>query len=240
MEPPTFVGISLKKCRISLRGRHFLRWRSSSSAILTEDERLTAAKVAGVLLGLAGVIVVVGPDALAGLGSGVLSELAVLAAALCYASAGLYGRRFRRMALPPLIAATGQVTATAAMMLPIALYIDRPWLLPMPAFVIWGALLGSALLCTALGYVVYFRLLASAGASNLLLVTFLIPASAVLLGVLVLGEHPAPRHIAGMALIALGLAANDGRVFRGGRTLRPTTSSETRGTQRALRLRGGR
>lgn len=193
--------------------------------LLTEDERLTAGKLAGVLLGLAGVAVVVGPDALGGLGAGVLSELAVLAAALCYACAGLYGRRFRRMALSPLIAATGQVTATTAMMLPIVLFLDRPWLFPAPGLAVWGALLGSALLCTALGYVVYFRLLASAGASNLLLVTFLIPVSAILLGALVLGEHLAPRHFLGMALIASGLAVNDGRVFAALRARSSATSA---------------
>lgn len=98
-------------------------------------------------------------------------------------------------------------------MLPIALFPDHPWLLPAPGLAVCGALLGSALLCTASGYVLYFRLLASAGASNLLLVTFLIPASAILLGALALGEHLAPRHFLGMVLIASGLAVNDGRLF---------------------------
>jgi drug/metabolite transporter (DMT)-like permease len=182
--------------------------------VLTADERLNAGKLAGVIFGLLGVAVVVGPDALSGIGVGVLSELACLAAALCYACAGLYGRRFRRMGLTPLATAAGQVTATTAMLLPIALAVDRPWLLPLPGAAAAGAVLGSALLCTALGYVVYFRLLATAGATNLLLVTFLIPASAILLGALVLGEQLAARHFAGMALIALGLAAIDGRLAR--------------------------
>jgi drug/metabolite transporter (DMT)-like permease len=181
--------------------------------VLTADERMTAGKVAGVIFGLVGVTVVVGPDALGGLGTGVLSELAVLGAALCYAAAGLYGRRFRRMGLPPLVTATGQVTAAAAMLLLPSLLLDRPWLLPPPSLATWGALLGSALFCTALGYVVYFRLLASAGATNLLLVTFLIPVSAILLGALVLGEQLAARHFLGMAAIALGLAAIDGRML---------------------------
>lgn len=181
--------------------------------LVTSDERLTAGKLAGVLLGLAGVVVVVGPDALGGLGAGVASELAVLAAALCYAAAALYGRRFRRMALAPLIAATGQLTGAAALMLPVALVLDRPWLLPLPGLVTSGALLAAALFCTALGYVLYFRLLASAGATNLLLVTFLIPVSAILLGVLILGEQLAPRHFLGMAAIALGLATIDGRLL---------------------------
>jgi drug/metabolite transporter (DMT)-like permease len=180
--------------------------------VLTADERLNPGKLAGVIFGLLGVAVVVGPDALTGIGAGVLGELACLAAALCYACAGLYGRRFGRMGLTPLATAAGQVTATTAMLLPIALIVDRPWLLPLPGAATAGAVLGSALLCTALGYVVYFRLLASAGATNLLLVTFFIPASAILLGALVLGEQLAARHFTGMALIALGLAAIDGRL----------------------------
>ena len=73
----------------------------------------------------------------------------------------------------------------------------------------WPAL---ALLSTALAYVLYFRILAAAGATNLLLVTFLIPVPAILLGAMVLGERLEPRHFAGMALIGLGLAMIDGRI----------------------------
>jgi drug/metabolite transporter (DMT)-like permease len=78
----------------------------------------------------------------------------------------------------------------------------------------WAALFGIALLCTAMGYVLYFAILARVGATNLLLVTFLLPASALLLGALVLGEAISPRALAGMALIGLGLAAIDGRLLR--------------------------
>jgi drug/metabolite transporter (DMT)-like permease len=100
------------------------------------------------------------------------------------------------------------------MMIPIALAVDRPWLLPAPGLTIWGALVGLALLSTAIAYVIYFRLLATAGATNLLLVTFLIPISALLLGITLLGEHLDLRHIVGMGLIGLGLAAIDGRPLR--------------------------
>lgn len=194
--------------------------------LVTVDERLTAGKLVGVLCGLVGVIVVVGPDALGGLGAGVLSEVACLAAALCYACAALFGRRFRRMGIDPFATAAGQVTASTALLLPIALLVDRPWLLPLPGATVWGALLSSALLCTALGYVVYFRLLASAGATNLLLVTFLIPVSAILLGALILGEQLAPRHFLGLALIALGLAATDGRLVACVAAGRSTTEAQ--------------
>jgi drug/metabolite transporter (DMT)-like permease len=177
----------------------------------TADEKLTARRVAGVLVGLVGVVVMIGPDALAGLGADVLAELAVLGAALSYAFAGVYGRRFKPMGVTPIQTAAGQVTASAVMLVPLALAVDQPWTLALPGLPVWGAIFGIAALSTALGYVVYFRILASAGATNVLLVTFLNPVTAILLGTLVLGERLDGRHALGMALIGLGLAAIDGR-----------------------------
>lgn len=180
--------------------------------LVTEDERLDAGKIVGVLLGLAGVAVLVGPDALAGLGDAVLAQLAVLAAALCYAVAGLLGRRLR--AHPPLVTATAMVTCSALLMVPVAVWLDRPWTLPLPGGAALGAVLGLALFSTLLAYLIFFRLLAGAGATNALLVTFLIPVSALLLGALLLDEPVDARQIGGMALIGLGLAAVDGRAWR--------------------------
>jgi len=175
----------------------------------TTDERLTARRLAGVLIGFAGVIVMIGLEALRGLGPHLLAQLAVLAAAASYACAGVYGRRFH--ALHPLVPALGQVTTTALLMIPLVLYFDRPWLRPMPAWRSWGALLALGALSTGLAYVAYFRLLARAGATNLLLVTFLIPATALVLGIGVLGEPIELRQLAGMAIIGSGLAVIDGR-----------------------------
>ena len=184
--------------------------------LLTGDERMTPATLAGVALGFLGAAVMIGPEALGGLGAGVLAQLAVLAAALSYAFAGIYGRRFR--ATPPLVTATGQVTASAGLLCPLALLVDRPWSLALPEpALLWpvlGALLGLGLLSTAAAYLLYFRILASAGATNLLLVTFLIPVSAILLGALVLSEQLTGVQVAGMGLIGLGLAAIDGRALR--------------------------
>jgi drug/metabolite transporter (DMT)-like permease len=149
--------------------------------LLTQDEKLTPLKGAGVVVGLVGAAIMIGPDALGGLGSGVLAQLACLAAALSYAFAGIFGRRFRRMGITPLMTAAGQVSASTILLLPIMLLIDHPWTLPMPHTATWGAVLGVGLLSTALAYVLYFRILAAAGAINLLLVTFLIPVSAILL-----------------------------------------------------------
>lgn len=177
--------------------------------VVTRDERLTANRLGGVLLGLAGVAVLVGMTALDGLGQDVLAQLAVLGAALAYAGAGLFGRRFRGR--PPLVTAAGQLTAAWLLMLPVAPLTDRPWTLAAPGLPTWGALLGMALPSTAVAYLIYFRLLATVGATNLLLVTFLIPVSALGLGLAFLGARLDPREVAGMALIGRGLAAIDGR-----------------------------
>lgn len=176
---------------------------------LTRDERMTVERLSGVLLGVCGVVVMIGPEALAGLSLHVLAQIAVLAAALSYACAGIFGRRFA--GTPPLVAAAGQLTGTTLMMLPLALLIDRPWSMPAPTLGTWGALAALALLSTAAAYVIYFRILAAAGATNLLLVTFLIPPSALVLGATFLDERLDRAAFIGMALIALGLAAIDGR-----------------------------
>jgi drug/metabolite transporter (DMT)-like permease len=181
---------------------------------LTADEKLTPSKAIGVAVGFAGAAVMIGPDALRGVGTGIWAELACLSAALSYAFAGVFGRRFRRMGVKPLATAAGQLTASTVLLLPIMLLVDSPWLLPMPHLATWGAILGVGLLSTALGYVLYFRILEVAGATNLLLVTFLIPVSAILLGSLVLGEILLPRHFIGMGLIGGGLGFVDGRLPR--------------------------
>lgn len=190
--------------------------------VLTSDERLTAARLAGVLVGFAGVAVMMGGSLDGGRGA-LLGALACLAAAFSYACSGIFGRRFRGLGVTPMATAAGQLVASSLVLLPVMLAVDRPWTLPAPDAATVAAILGLAALSTALAYVLFFRLLATAGATNLLLVTLLIPASAVLLGVIFLGETFLPRQGAGMALIALGLAAIDGRPWaavrrRGGLT----------------------
>ncbi|PZU95042.1 MAG: EamA family transporter [Chelatococcus sp.] len=180
--------------------------------LMTADEKMTGNRLAGVLFGLAGVAVMVGPAALAGLGDRLLPQLAILGAALSYAFAGVFGRRFGALGLQPLQTAAGQVSASTLMLAPVALIVERPWTLPMPGPATLAAVLALALLSTALAYILFFRILATAGATNLMLVTFLIPVSAILLGALVLGEVPQMRQFAGMALIGAGLLAIDGRV----------------------------
>jgi drug/metabolite transporter (DMT)-like permease len=174
------------------------------------DERLTSNRVAGVLVGLAGVCVLIGPGVLGHLGAHTLAELAILGAAVSYAFAGTYGRRFRT--LPPVVAVAGMMTTATLIALPVALVVDRPWTLGAGART-WGALLGLALLSTALGFVIYFRVLATAGATNVMLVTLLMPIVALLLGWLLLGEAVTATALAGMALVFAGLLAIDGRLL---------------------------
>jgi drug/metabolite transporter (DMT)-like permease len=178
----------------------------------TREEKATPGKLLGVALGLAGVVLMIGLDAASGLGAHLIAEIAVVGGALSYAFAGVFGRRFRGR--PPLIVAAGQLTGSTALILPLSLIVDRPWELPLPSATTAVAIVGLALLCTALAYVIFFRILARAGATNLLLVTFLIPVSALLLGIGFLGERLDAHHLMGMALIGLGLAAIDGRPLR--------------------------
>ncbi|MFN8723188.1 MAG: DMT family transporter [Rhodospirillales bacterium] len=180
---------------------------------LTDDEKATPARLAGVALGLAGVAVLVGPSALGIVDVALLPQLACLAAAISYAFAGVYGRRFRAMGVMPLRTATLQVTASTVLMIPIAATVDRPWTLAVPSAKVLWALVGLAVLCTAVGYLLYFEILKRAGATNLLLVTFLVPVSALLLGGLFLGEAVSGGQAWGMALIGLGLACVDGRLL---------------------------
>ena len=180
---------------------------------LTRDERITGSKLAALIAGFAGVVVLVGPDFVLDAAASVTRQLACLAAALSYSFAGIWGRRFQAMGIAPLEAAAGQVTASTLLILPIMLSVDQPWTLPAPpSLTVCAALAGLAVLSTALAYVLYFRILEAAGATNLLLVTFLIPVSAILLGWAFLGELLELRHFAGMALIGAGLALIDGRI----------------------------
>lgn len=190
-------------------------WTVIISALLLSDEAATPVKLAGVVLGLGGVAVMIGLDTLAGLGHQILPQMAVLGAAISYAFASVFGRRFRAMGVDPVVTAAGMVTASSAVLLPVALVVDGwPGGAPGQAWLAVGAL---GVVCTGLAYVLYFRVLARAGATNISLVTFLVPVSAILLGWLFLNEALGAAHVIGMGLIAAGLALIDGRLI-GART----------------------
>lgn len=177
----------------------------------TTDEKLTGSRLGGVLVGFIGVAVMIGAAAVTSLNAHVLAQIAVLGAALSYGFSGVFGRRFKTLGIAPLVAAAGQVTASSCILLPVSLLVDRPWTLPIPSAGAILSLLALALVSTAFAYLIFFRLLARAGATNAGLVTFLIPVSAILFGVLILGESLERRHLGGMALIAAGLMLIDGR-----------------------------
>lgn len=180
---------------------------------LLSDEPITSIKILGVIIGFVGVIVMIGSSALIHLGGHVAAQFAVLGAAISYAFAGVFGRRFRAMNISPVTTAAGQVTASSVLLAPLVFMFDWPVnILALSAWT-WAAIAGLAILSTAFAYILYFRILGSSGATNLLLVTFLVPVSAILLGFFVLGETLEPIDYVGMLLIALGLVAIDGRLI---------------------------
>ncbi len=186
-------------------------WVVLLAHLMTTDERATAGKLAGIAIGWSGVLVMIGPAALLGLGSAVLPQLAVVLATFCYALSGLYGRRFR--ALPPIAGAAWQLTASALVMAVLVPLVEPlPPLTGLSATTL-AAVLGLAVLSTALAYILFYRILQTAGPTNLLLVTLLIPVTAVTLGGVLLGERLGLAELAGMALILLGLVVIDGRLF---------------------------
>lgn len=187
-------------------------WTMILANILTDDEKLSPRKAAGVLTGIAGTAVMVGPGVLAESGGPLWAKLAILGMALSYGLAAIHARRFR--ALPPQIVATGQLTVSSVIMLPVVLLWHGPHGLFSASAGVWAAVLGLALLATSFGYILYFSLIRAAGATNASLVTLVVPVSAILLGTLFLGERLEMFEIAGMALIALGLLIVDGRLLR--------------------------
>ena len=178
---------------------------------LTREERLTANRITGVTIGWIGVAMLIGIESLRGFGIEVMGQLAVVGATFSYACAAIYGRRFK--GINPLIVATGMLCGSTIMMTPLALVIEQPWNLS-PGITTLMALFGLAAVSTSLAYIIYFQVLATAGPTNLLLVTFLIPVSAILLGVVVLAERLAWNAFAGMGLIFIGLIAIDGRLLK--------------------------
>lgn len=182
-----------------------------ANALLT-DEKLTTGRTVGVLLGVAGTAVMVGPGLLANLGGPVWAKFALVGTALSYACAAIFARRFR--SLKPELVATGQLTASTVIMIPVVLLLYDPATLFSASAGVWAAVLALALLATAFAYILFFSVLASAGSTNTSLVTLIVPVSAILLGAVFLGERLELFEIAGMALIGVGLLVIDGRLLR--------------------------
>lgn len=180
--------------------------------VFTADDKATPLKAVGVAVAFVGVAVLVGVDALSGLGDHLAAEFACLGAAISYGFAALWSRRFRGR--PPLSTAAGQLTSSTLLLAPMVVLFEPPWQQAVPGAGAVAAVVALALLSTALAYVLFFRLTTLVGPTDTMLVTFLIPPSAIALGVAVLGERPAPQHLIGVLLIGVGLAVIDGRPVR--------------------------
>lgn len=175
------------------------------------EERLTMGRIVGIGLGICGVTLLVdAPSVSDALGS-FWGQVAILGAAASYGVAAIYGRRLRGR--PPILNAAGQVTMSTLVILPVCLFVERPWMAA-PDWLSSGALVTVGVFGTGVAYAVYFKLLASAGATNVLLVTLLVPLSATGLGMAFLDEALSADRISGMALIFAGLLAIDGRLWR--------------------------
>jgi len=180
--------------------------------VLTKDDRLNLNRGIGLIAGFIGVIILVGPDLLQELGADAWAELACLGAACSYAFGAVLTRRVRK--LSPIMVASGQLTMSTAILLPLSLLFSRPSSVLEASTPALAAMVALALLSSALAYLIYFRLIAHAGATNALLSTFLIPISAIIIGIVLMGESLSLRQVAGMAGILVGIAAIDGRAGR--------------------------
>lgn len=183
------------------------------ATLLLPDEKATPLKVIGVLVGIAGVVALIGVPTSAG-SAPLLPQLAILGATLSYAFAKTFGRRFNEMGVPAMVIATGQVTASGLIMLPMAWFFEGTDALATASLTSWSAVICLALFSTSLAYVLYFMLLERAGATNASLVTLLVPVTAMALGTLFLNETVTPMQLGGLALIAVGLSAIDGRLWK--------------------------
>jgi drug/metabolite transporter (DMT)-like permease len=188
-------------------------WTIVVAHFFTRDEKFTLRRFLGVLTGFAGVAIIMAPSVqVSWSDSPLLAEASILVAGLCYAVAGVFAKRFKEV--PPVVLSCGQLAFGALFILPIVFVFDHPFSRPAPDIIAVAAILAIALLSTALAFIIYFEILRVAGATNVMLVTLLVPVSAIFLGALILGEALAPRHFAGLAFIACGLMLIDGRLLQ--------------------------
>lgn len=182
------------------------------AGLLLKDEPLTIRKVMGAIFGVLGVAVIMGVGNLTEFSVSNLGQLAIIGAALSYAFAGVWGKRFLS-AYPPMTNAVGMLTCSALIMLPVVLVFDGVPSVNL-SVTVWLALIALAALSTALAYLLYFEILVRAGSANLMLVTVLIPPVAITLGALFLGEQLTVNAMLGFTIIAIGLGITDGRLLQ--------------------------
>ncbi|WP_419904608.1 DMT family transporter [Kiloniella sp.] len=181
------------------------------ATIFLPDERATILKVVGVIIGFAGVVLMFGVPTES---QNTFAQLAILAATLSYAFAGAYGRKFKTMAINPIVTAAGQISGATFILIPITYVVEGLPSLTEITMETWVSVVSLAIFSTAIAYILYFKILEKAGATNLLLVTLLVPISAILLGSIFLNEVLEASHFVGMLIIAIGLSAIDGRLWK--------------------------
>lgn len=179
------------------------------AGLFLADEKLTQRKLIGLVVGFIGVVLVIGPRYLLGIGQHLIFELMLICTAVSYAFAGVWGRRFAGE--NPLCTAAGQLTASSVLMIPVMFIFDDPLSMGMPSLPVIAAVLGLAVICTGLAYILFFKVLQMAGATNVILVTMLVPLSTTMLAIPLLGESLDVLKLAGLAVIVLGMAILDGR-----------------------------
>jgi drug/metabolite transporter (DMT)-like permease len=187
-------------------------WTLIIANFLTTDEKFTSNKIIGIVLGFLGVATLIGSDFVKGLEASAWAQIAVLGATISYGFAGVFGKRFKGQ--DPIVISTGQLTASSLIMLPIMFLLEDPFSLSTPDLEMVISLVGLALLCTAFAYILFFKILASAGATNVSLVTFLVPVSAIILGIVWLGETLTINNLIGIVMILIGLLCIDGRILK--------------------------
>nr|WP_294848772.1 DMT family transporter [uncultured Sphingomonas sp.] len=182
--------------------------------IATSDEKLTKGKLIGVIVGFVGVATMIGPQIAGDGGNHLLAQVACLLASLLYALAGIFARRFKAMGVNPLQLAAAQFLTGAIMLTPIALTFGQRFATLPTSWTAWGAVLALAIACSAFAYVLFFRLIERAGATNSLLVTLLVPPVAIIIGSMVFGERLGLNQLFGLLLIGAGLSVIDGRLWK--------------------------
>ncbi len=187
--------------------------------VFTSDEKLTLEKTVGLIVAIIGVVIVIGLDVVANFSMNNLGQFAILAAGISYAVASVFGRRFGKAGIAPLTVTTGQLTIATLVLVPLAFWFDGDLLQrSMSLRVVW-AMIGLAIVSTTLAYLLYFKLIATAGATNATLVTILVPVSAIVLTWALLGEQLPSSALEGMLVIAAGLLILDGRILQWGRAI---------------------
>ncbi|HWA49869.1 MAG TPA: EamA family transporter [Dongiaceae bacterium] len=174
------------------------------TALIVRHEPTTMRKLFGVAAGLAGICLIVGLEALDGIGDQLMAQLAIVAATICYAGAAIFGRRFQK--LDPMAPAAGSMLCGAIVLLPVSLAIDWPWqIVPSPDSLL--ALLALSVVSTALAFVIYFRLLRTLGSVGTVAQAYLRVPVGVAIGVVFLGETPGPAAYVGLICVVIGVAA---------------------------------